>query len=192
MKKWKWAFFVLLALNAAAISIAAVLIFSPGEKRVPTQEDIEEGKAVALNVGAKKEALNELIDHYLRKEANADEYNYKVFLDDKVYFTGGIRAFGKDIDAKISFEPIVKKDGNMKLIVEDLSIGKLDLPVSFVLNYINTSYTLPEFVHIDEGSQSIDVDLTEIELANNYRAKADRFDLKNDEIRFDLFIPIEK
>ncbi|WP_164462186.1 YpmS family protein [Bacillus sp. FJAT-42376] len=191
MKKWKWAFIVLLAVNIAAIGIAAILIFSPAEQNAPTQKDIKEGKAVALNVGAKKEALNQLIDHYLKKEANADQYNYKVYLEDKVYFTGGIRAFGKDIDAKITFSPVVKKDGNMRLFVEDLSIGKLDIPVSFVLNYISTSYTLPEFVHINEKNHSIDVDLTDIQLSNNYRAKAEKFDLKNDVIRFELFVPLK-
>ncbi|MBS2969303.1 YpmS family protein [Metabacillus sp. KIGAM252] len=191
MKKWKWAFIILLAINAAAVAIAAFLLFAPADNNAPTQNDIKEGKAVALNVGAKKDALNQLIDHYLKEEANADQYNYKVYLDDKVYFTGAIKAFGKDIDAKITFAPVVKKDGNMRLIVEDLSIGQLDIPVSFVLNYISTSYTLPEFVHIDERNHSIDVDLTEIELSNNYRAKAEKFDLKNDEIRFDLFVPLD-
>ncbi|KZZ84235.1 YpmS family protein [Bacillus sp. SJS] len=189
-KKWKWAFIILLAINAAAIAIAAILLFAPADSNAPTQKDIKEGKAVALNVGAKKEALNQLIDHYLKEEANADQYNYKVYLDDKVYFTGAIRAFGKDINAKITFSPVVKKDGNLRLIVEDLSIGQLDVPVSFVLNYISTSYTLPEFVHIDERNHSIDVDLSEIQLKNNYRAKAVKFDLKNDEIRFDLFVPL--
>ncbi|MGD6815867.1 YpmS family protein [Metabacillus sp. 84] len=191
MRKWKWAFLILLVLNAAAIAIAASLILSPGDRQTaPTQKDIKEGKAVQLNVGIKKEQLNVLIDHYLKEELNADQYNYKVYLDDKVYFTGSIKAFGKTIDAKMTFQPLIKKDGNVRLVVEDLSIGQLNIPVSAVLNYINTSYKLPEFVQIDEGNHSIDVDLTEIELSSNYRARADQFDLKNDVIRFDLFVPL--
>ncbi|MCD7033469.1 YpmS family protein [Metabacillus sp. GX 13764] len=191
MKKWKTAFFVLLVLNILAAVVIMALLFLPASNQ-SNQGQIKEGESTAeLTVSSNKENLNKLINHYLQQEANADQLNYRVQIDDKVNLIGKIKVFNKEIDAKISFEPIVKKDGNMRLKVEDLSLGQLDIPIYIVLSYINSSYSLPDFVYIDEKNKTIDVALTEIKLKSDLKAKAEAFNLKKDDIRFKLFVPLK-
>lgn len=190
MKKWKTAFFILLILNIIAAAIVMALLFLPGRNEQQSVQDMKGPDTAELTVGSNKENLNKMINHYLKQEANADQLHYKVVLDDKVYLLGKIKVFNKEIDAKITLEPTVKKDGNMRLKVEDLSLGHLDIPAYIVLNYINNSYSLPDFVYIDEKNKTIDVALTEIKLKSNLRAKAEKFDLKKDNIRFRLFVPL--
>ncbi|MFY4776845.1 YpmS family protein [Metabacillus sp. RGM 3146] len=190
MKKWKTAFFILLILNIIVAAFVMALLFLPGRNDQQSVQDMKGSNTAELTVGSNKENLNKMINHYLRQEANADQLHYKVVLDDKVYLLGKMKVFNKEIDAKITLEPTVKKDGNMRLKVEDLSLGQLDIPAYIVLNYINNSYSLPDFVYIDEKNKTIDVALTEIKLKSNLRAKAERFDLKKDNIRFRLFVPL--
>lgn len=190
VKKWKTAFFILLILNIIVAAFVMALLFLPGRNDQQSVQDMKGSNTAELTVGSNKENLNKMINHYLRQEANADQLHYKVVLDDKVYLLGKMKVFNKEIDAKITLEPTVKKDGNMRLKVEDLSLGQLDIPAYIVLNYINNSYSLPDFVYIDEKNKTIDVALTEIKLKSNLRAKAERFDLKKDNIRFRLFVPL--
>ncbi|MBD1381591.1 YpmS family protein [Metabacillus arenae] len=192
IEKWKLAFVLLLSVNVLVIAAAGILVYFPSSSPQSfINHNNKGGETVDFSVSSSKESLNKLINHYLVKEANADELNYKILLDDKVYLLGQIQAFGNNIDVTLAFNPIVKEDGNMRLAVEELSLGRLQLPVPYVMKYIRDHYELPPFVHIDSNKQYVDVHLDEIQLKNKLRPKAESFDLENDNITFKLFFPLE-
>ncbi|MGX1193378.1 YpmS family protein [Metabacillus sp. SLBN-84] len=191
MGKWKLAFIVLLTLNLVFLLFLAVSPFLPAEQPKTETADFNAGDTIPLTVSSSKNDLNRLINYYLVKEAKAEELNYKVLLENKVNLYGSVKAFGKDVDLTLSFEPQVNENGNMLLKVERLSIGRLPIPVPYVMSYIKKTYPLPEYVYIDPKQESVTVQITELKLKNNLKAKAESFNLKNDDIRFKLFVPAD-
>ncbi|MCY8231014.1 YpmS family protein [Priestia endophytica] len=187
MKKWKTLFFSLLCLNIILVLVAVVAIFQPIEKRqAPSKEEVN---GIELGVVGDKKNLNALIDKYLKQEFASDTLAYNVVLNDEVEVYGKIVAFGRDVDIKMTFAPIVQKNGNLVLEQTGLSVGALPLPVETVLKYVNNHFPMPEWVSINPKKESIYVALNQMELENGFRVKAEKFDLKNDEISIKLIDP---
>ncbi|MDQ0858770.1 YpmS family protein [Bacillus sp. V2I10] len=191
MRKWKTAFIILLSLNLIFLLFIIVSPFLPAERPQTESAELTSSDTIPFTVSSSKRDLNLLINYYLVKEAKAKELNYRVELDEEVNLYGTVKAFNKDVDLTLSFDPQVKEDGNMLLKVKQLSIGRLTIPVPYVMSYIKKTYPLPEYVYIDPKNESIDVQITELKFKNNLRAKAESFDLKNDDIKFKLYVPMD-
>lgn len=191
MRKWKIAFIVLLCLNFIFLLFLIVSPFLPAERPKTETAELTSSDTIPFTVSSSKKDLNMLINYYLVKEAKAKELNYRVELEEEVNLYGTVKAFNKDVDLTLTFDPKVKEDGNMLLKVKRLSIGRLPIPVPYVMSYIKKTYPLPEYVYIDPKNESIDVQITELKFKNNLRAKAESFDLKNDDIKFKLYVPMD-
>ena len=192
MKKWKMLFLVLAGLNL----LVFILVFSfllmpvdqPRENEKTKQIDGEE--TVPFLIRTEKSTLTKLVNHYLEQETDQENLSYYVELKEKVNVYGVIKAFNKDVDMKLVLEPKVKEDGNVQLLVNELSIGQLKLPVSYVLKYMSTYYDLPEYVVIDSSEKLIDIHLNELTLKNGLSARAESFNLVDDDITFTLNVPL--
>ncbi|ASB88804.1 YpmS family protein [Bacillus sonorensis] len=185
MKKWKSLFFILVAVNAAIIVGALILMFLPSEEREPAEPS---PSGYELNVTSTKESLAAFINSYLQKETSS-ELDYKVEIDDEVHVIGAIRAFSSTVDATVSFRPSVEKNGDVALHVTKFSIGRLDIPISFVLHYMDEFYDLPDFVHVRAHAKEIQVRLSEMPLKNGMYVKAKHIDLEKDQIEFVYYQP---
>ncbi|MGG1405341.1 DUF2140 family protein, partial [Bacillus velezensis] len=102
---------------------------------------------------------------------------------------GKIKAFSTSINAVVTFEPSVQENGDVMLKVTKFSLGELSLPISFVLNYMDSFYELPSFVHVHSGDKSIEIRLSEMPLDNGMYVKADKINLDTDEIEFSYYHP---
>lgn len=192
MNKWKVSFFVLAIINLLFIIFVATFLLLPSKRptlEVKTKENGEE-VTIPFLISTEKNSLTELINHYLEEETDQENLQYRVELKENVNVYGVIKAFNKDIDMTLVLEPKVKSDGNMQLLVKVLSIGQLKLPVSYVLKYMNTYYDLPSYVIIDSGKKEIDIQLNKLTLENGLSARAESFNLKNDDITFTLYVPL--
>ncbi|MGM7722028.1 YpmS family protein [Metabacillus sp. Hm71] len=191
MNKWKLSFFILLVINLLFVLLIASLLFIPSQK--PSEKVNHADKeeiAVPFLISTDKKSLTDLINHYLEEETDQENLQYRVELKENVNVYGVINAFNKDINMALILEPIVKPDGNMQLFVKELSIGRLKLPVSYVLKYMNTNYDLPDYVVIDSGKKIIDINLDQLTLKNGLSARAESFNLKEDDITFQLLVPL--
>lgn len=169
------------------------MVFASNDEQIQKNGEAEAVKypnTVPLIVKGSKSSLNQLINSYLQKEAKNDQLNYRVQLEDKVYLYGTIQAFNKNIEMKMTFQPEVKKDGNLLLHVEELSIGLIQLPLSYVLKYMNKNYEFPQAVKIDSTQQLVDIQLNELSLKNNFKASIQSFDLVRDDISFKMYVPL--
>ncbi|WP_170289343.1 YpmS family protein [Metabacillus lacus] len=194
MNRWKIAFFTVVSIVGIVTAALFIFLYMPPEDEIPqgrSNIELSDEDTVEFTVGASKENLNQLIQHYLVEEADANQLDYEVVLEDKVYLLGKIRAFSTDIDARIAFVPIVKTDGNVLLKVESLSLGRLQLPVAYALQYVDGTYQLPDFVYISPKQQSIDIQLSEVQFENGLQTRAEMLDLENDNIRFRLIVPVD-
>ncbi|RMA91326.1 YpmS family protein [Priestia megaterium] len=185
MKKWKTLFIALLGINVLGAILIIAFIFQPVDKANPTPSEKVEGDA-ELTILAKKADLNVLIDKYLKKEFKNQPLNYKITLTDVVRVDGTIQVFGDDINIRMTFDPIVQKNGDIVLEQQSLSVGKLQLPVRTVLRYVNNNFALPEWVTIDPKNESVYVALQQMKLESDFAVKVQKFDIKNDDIRVRL------
>ena len=97
--------------------------------------------------------------------------------------------FGREVELKLTFEPIAQKNGDIVLKQKTISVGQMNLPVSYVMSFINKQYKTPEWVTIQPNEKQIYVSLRDMKLKSDIRIKANKFDLKNDDISFTLTVP---
>ncbi|WP_110927783.1 YpmS family protein [Bacillus massiliglaciei] len=186
--RWKTLFFSLLALNLIVIATLVLLINLPvKDKEIP--KSISKEEDIQFQVHTNREDLNRLINQYLDKEGLTGGVHYEVYLADEVELYGEIPFFNRQLEMKLTFEPFAQKNGDILLKQKSISVGQMELPVSYVMNFINKRYKMPEWVTIRPNDQSIYVSLQNMELKSDVRVKANNFDLKNDDISFLLTVP---
>ncbi|MEK3797443.1 YpmS family protein [Peribacillus sp. FSL H8-0477] len=187
-RKWKTLFITLAALNIIGI-ITVFLLISLPVKDEPISEKLVENEDIEFQVHANREDLNLLIAQYLEKEGFTGIINYEVLLTDEVELFGTVKMFGRDVELKLTFEPIAQKNGDLVLVQKTISLGQMGLPVSYVMNFINKQFKTPDWVTIQPNQKQIYVSLQNMKLKSDIKVKAKKFDLENDDISFILSVP---
>jgi uncharacterized protein YpmS len=193
MHYWKRLFFLLIGVNITfvflVILVFVILIKSPIEDaKVPDTQTVQ--NSVEFNVKTNKQDLNLLINHYIKEEYSGS-LDYEVLLTDEVELNGKIPVFSENVEMKLTFEPIVLENGDLVLQQKNISIGKLTLPVPLVLNFIQNSYTLPDWVTIQPYEEKVYMKLQNMRLKSDLKVQVTEFDLKNDDLEFLLKVPLE-
>ncbi|WP_370223876.1 YpmS family protein [Cytobacillus sp.] len=189
--KWKKLFFALLVINAFILIVLFIFISMPADDEDYTVITENSDNYVPFNIKANKEDLNRVINHYLEKEGLTGAIDYKVLLNDEVDLYGTIPFFSQDLQMKLSFEPEALENGDVVLQQKSISVGQLNLPVSHVLKLVKDRYKLPEGVTIQPQQERIYVSLQEMKLKSDVKVKVDEFNLKQDDIRFTLLVPVQ-
>ena len=190
---WKRLFILLLGLNVAFVFLLFTFFLiiindSGNEPKIPTIDSTQ--KKVALQIKTNKQDLNRVINHYLEKELSST-YDYRVLLTDQVELYGAIPIFNEELNVKLTFEPKSLENGDLELQQKNMSIGNLSLPPSLVLKFIQNSYSLPEWIMIQPSEEKIYVSLQNFKLKSNFTVTVDEFNLKDDDIRFSLQLPMD-
>ncbi|MFC4322781.1 YpmS family protein [Litchfieldia salsa] len=190
---WKKLFLGTMIINSMIIGTFILFLFIPEKKTEDynNYSEISSINDIDLTVVTNKKDLTKLINHYLEAEFKDQILNYKVLLTEKVMLIGSIPAFGKEIDLVMTFEPIPQKNGDLLLEQESISVGNVQLPVSFVLRYISDNYALPGWITIDAAEQSVYASITDLQLKSDVNVRVETFNLKNDDISFSLIVPVE-
>lgn len=189
MKIYKILFLALLAINLLVLSVCILLLFLPGVSN--PSDNTKRHAQYEFQITSTRESLTAFLNAYLAEQADSQRLDYHVVIDDEVQVKGKIQAFASFINAQVSFDPAVEENGDVTLKVTELSLGRLNLPVAFVLNYMNRFYELPEFVHVYSGEKEIEIRLSDLPLKNGMFVRAETIDLKNDEIEFRYYHPGE-
>ena len=190
---WKRLFILLLGLNVALVFLLFTFFLfmindTGNETKIPTIDPTQ--KQVALQIKTNKQDLNRVINHYLEKELHST-YDYQVLLTDQVELYGAIPIFNEELNVKLTFEPKPLENGDLELQQKNMSIGNLSLPPSLVLKFIQNSYSLPEWIMIQPSKEKIYVSLNTFKLKSNFKVLVDEFNLKDDDIRFSLQLPMD-
>ena len=188
---WKVSFLILLAINIVVISIVFLLVFLPKDHRFKFNDnESDERQRIGFSIESNKDDLNQLIRYYLEKESKRP-LNYEVALTDRVELRGEMKVFEREIPLTMSFIPDVQPNGDVLLTQDSMSIGRLQVPVSMVLKYVADNYSLPEWVYINPSESTIYVALNDLHLMSDTKVKFVDLDLENDNIIFQLFVPVE-
>lgn len=189
--KWKTGFFLLLGFIVLIVIILLSLILIPSSDNGKVQQTVPDNKNVSFEVKSNKADLNVLINQYIKKEAADSPIEYSIQLQDEVELYGTLPFFSQEVDLKLTFEPEAVENGDLVLKQKSISVGSLPLPVSYVLKFIKENYKLPNGVEIQPNEKIVHVNMQQLKLKSDVRIKANRFDLKKDDIAFTILVPVE-
>lgn len=190
-KKWKKLFFLLLGINVVIIGLLIVMMKLPNRDEAYFTESLENNQYAPLSIQTNKENLNQIINHYLNDQGLTGAFDYKVILDEAVELYGSIPVFSQNVQLKLTFEPTALENGDIVLQQKSISVGRLQLPVPYVLKLVHDHYKLPKWVYIRPNEENIYVSLQSMKLKSDVKVKVDQFNLQDDEIRFTLLVPIK-
>lgn len=184
---WKWGLLLLLAINVAFVGVVASRLI---QVREPSAETLKTTTAKSVKVGTfttNKEQLNDTVATYL-KDYQSKKFTYKVYAaSSSILFEGSYELLGYEVPLYVYFEPNRLENGAVQLKVTSFSVGTLPLPESEVLQYIKSSYDLPDFVTISPKKSTITINLQSMKNDAGIYLRATTIDLVNDNFSFDIF-----
>ncbi|WP_181347639.1 YpmS family protein [Thalassobacillus sp. CUG 92003] len=189
--KWKALFFGLAIVNIGIVLWILGLVFLPTSYTLVNVDEQKENKEAQFTVVSTKENLEQLANEYLGELSKDTGLNYSISLERNVELKGNIEAFDQKIPLTAQFNPVVQENGDVVLEQESISLGKLPLPTKKVLEYVRDSYNLPEWVVVNPNDENIYVAVTDMETASNFNVSVDRFNLKSNQLAFNIAVPNE-
>lgn len=184
---WKLAFTLLCCINILIIGALFYLLILP-EETEPLNLAFEDS-GIKVDFETDKSDLERLINYYIRKEYSSGQLSYEVRLNEEVEVIGQLEIFNETIEMKMTFTPQAMENGDLLLTQTSVSIGKLNLPVSYIMNFMAKTYKFPAWVKIYPAENVIHVDLTDLVLKNGAQVRAEKFDLQTGKIHLALIFP---
>ncbi|MGX7419278.1 YpmS family protein [Carnobacterium gallinarum] len=188
---WKWICLGLIALLLGVGIWGYSKVITPVNTIQDTKTQ-QVKQTVSFEVASKKAEINQLVAHSLNEFIEAGDIEYQFILNDEAELIGTFQVFGHDVQFYLYLAPYVTENGNVQLKATSLSIGQLDLPITYVMNFIAKQYKLPDWVQVDSKKQLILLNLNEYKLSNGMIITAKKIDLKTDDIRFNISLPLKE
>ncbi|EMF46886.1 YfaA [Planococcus halocryophilus Or1] len=190
MRKWRLAFFALLALNALAL-VGAVLYVTTPPKDYTSYQALENGPAAGntVVVNTTKADFEGIANTYIQKAMKDQPIPLALSVADDVSISTELTVFSVTLPILMKFEPLVQEDGNLLLEQKSVEVGMLDIPPESALKLLRDSVDLPDFMEVMPKDEEVVLKLTEIPLDDGISVRASSFNLKDDDIR--LLVTIE-
>lgn len=189
--RWKVGFLILVGINLLFAIITLSLVMFPSKGPQTSKLIGPMGEHVSFHVKSNKNDLNKLINLYLKEEAADSSIDYRVILGDEVELYGTMPFFSEELNMKLTFKPGALENGDLVLKQKSMTIGSLHLPISYVLTFISENYKIPKGVEIRPKDKLIYVNMQQLKLKSDIKLKADKFDLKKDDIAFTILVPVK-
>lgn len=185
---WKWAFLILVAILLGTgiwfIQQLQPVRYGEVNETVVNTEDF-----MTFSVSAQKEEVTQLINQYIDEEVKGNNVNYEVLIDESFQLAGSFEVFGFEVPFNLYMDPFVTDNGNIQLKAKQLSLGQLNLPISFVMNQLGSQLSMPDWVVIDGETETITLNLNDFQLENGMFFSAERIDLVENELLVNVHIP---
>lgn len=189
---WKWACLLLLALNLAFVAVIASRLI---QVRETESQQLVQSKVKKVKVGtiiSNRQQINDTVASFLQSY-QSKEFNYKLYTSSSsIVFEGKYKLLGYEVPLYIYFQPSSLENGAIQLEVTSFSAGTLPLPEREVLQYLKSTYKLPDFVTVSPKKSLLVVNLQSIENQQGLYLESKKIDLVNNEISFDIFKKSQK
>lgn len=190
---WKWAFFVLLALILITIGTIwhAVYVPSTTAQTVETTKPVKSQASFYVELNRKQ--VNAIVNSYLTQLQKGQSVKYR-FVIGKKYgtVTGRAKLLNVPVQFAVNFIPEKLSDGNVMLHARGMEIGRLNLPMKFVLGYIANHYKMPKWVTINANKKTVLLDLNKYSKHKTMHYSADNINMSTGTFRFLISIPQTK
>lgn len=190
---WKWAFFILLAVIVIVIGgfWHAVHVPSSTANQVETTKPVKSQASFYVELNRKQ--VNAIVNSYLTRLQKGQSVKYR-FIIGKKYgtVTGRAKLLNTPVQFAVNFVPEKLSDGNVMLHARGMEIGRLNLPMKFVLGYIANHYKMPKWVSINANKKTVLLDLNKYSKNKTMHYSADAIDMSTGTFRFLISIPPTK
>ncbi|MGI2326981.1 YpmS family protein [Planococcus sp. YIM B11945] len=189
MKKWRLAFFALLAVNLLALIGFFFYVTTPANSYSvfgAGQRDQIEGNS--LTVRTTKEDFEGIANTYIQREMADQPIPLTLSIDEEVNLSTQLTVFSQTLPILLKFDPFVQEDGNLLLKQQSVEIGMLAIPPESALKLLRDSVKLPEFMEVRPAQEEILLRLTDIPLEEGIFVRAESFNLKENDIRLEVII----
>lgn len=185
---WKWAFLVLLAILIGT-GIWFVRQLQPVSVGEVNEAPVDTTDVMTFSVATQKEDLTQVINQYIQEEVQGDNVNYQVMIDETFQLSGSFELFGFEIPFDLYMDPYVTENGNIQLRANQLSLGQLNVPISFAMNQMGSQLSIPDWVAFDGETETITFNLNEFQLDSGMYFSAERINLEENEILMNVYLP---
>lgn len=185
---WKWAFIALLAV--IAVGIGTVIRRASAPAPLPAVARQVKPADASVTVELNRKQVNALSANYLNKFLKGQQVKYH-FLVGKQYatLTGDTKFLGAKVRFAINFVPKRLADGNVLLTAKGLSVGRLNIPIRFVMGYIAKNYNIPDWVKINAKKKTVLLDLNQYSRHRSLKYSAQEIDMAAGRFKFLITVP---
>lgn len=185
---WKWAFFVLVALILITGGVVIHKATAPAPQTAVTKPVQQSDSSVVVELNRKQ--VNALAANYLNRFLKGQRIKYDFLVGPKyATLTGNTKFMGIKIRFAINFIPEKTNDGNVLLRAKGLSVGRLNIPLKFVMGYIAKNYNIPKWVTIDADKKTVLLDLNRYSKGRALKYSAQEIDMQGGHFKFLITIP---
>lgn len=189
---WKMAFIILIGLLlGATIFLVSRMTTAREPNYTPAEQTVSSQQEATFQVQLKKHQVNQIISYYLNDFLKDSGVQYDFYLEDRALLNGTFKVLGYDMQFYLYFDPYVTEEGNIQLKATSISIGSLPLPISEIMKYVAKDFDVPKWVEVLPKEQTIVLHLNEFKLQNGMFVKAEKINLIDDDIRFNVYLPID-
>lgn len=190
LNKWKIAFLSLIGVIFILFLWLGMNIFSAPSTKDQSDLIAKDAKQIPFEITANKVDINTVVAHYIEDFTKDSEIKYSLVLDEQAELTGTFQLFGHDVSFSLFFDPYVTEDGNVQLKATHLAVGDLDLPISYVMNFVAKNYKIPSWVTVDSKEKIILFRLDKFSFNSGTQISAEKIDLKENDIRLKVYLPL--
>lgn len=185
---WKWAFIILVVLIVGSIGYVVHQVSAPVEKQTTVQPLKTSNSSFQVKLNSTQ--VNALAANYLTRLQKNEKTKYK-FVVGKKYatITGSTKFLGFKLNFALNFIPQRLSDGNVLLNAKGLSVGRLNIPIKYVMGYIKNHYKLPNWVKLNQKKKTILLDMNKYSKHRNLHYSAEEINLQQGTFRFLVTVP---
>lgn len=187
---WKYAFIILLVL----VLVGSGTFWYKVTRPIPEVSDkiatvsANNSDRPIFKVTLTKKQAERISNTYINKILNSKDIHYKIRINsNNISLLGKVKFLGSNINFKLLTKPYRTNNDGIQLKAQKLEVGKIGVPISFVMDYIQHNYHFPKWVKLDSNKKLINVNLEKYKSPTGYHFKVKDFNLKKDRIAIDVY-----
>lgn len=185
---WKWAFIILILI----IMISCGVVLQRATAPVPQAEMPQTTRTnnSSLVVELNRKQVNALSANYLDNFLKDNKIKYNFIVGEKyATLVGDTKFLGTKIRFAINFIPERTSQGNILLRAKGLSVGRLNIPLKFVMGYIAKNYNIPKWVSINPQKKTVLLDLNRYSNKRQLKYSAQEINMQEGQFKFLITVP---
>ncbi|MFK5675510.1 DUF2140 family protein [Ligilactobacillus sp. LYQ60] len=185
---WKWAFTILVALIIAGGALLFWRITTPSvpqskiETSVPTT-------GTSLSTTLNNNQLTAILDYFLNQQATGDVRYHVRLTSNEALITGHTKVMGQTVTFTITTVPITTPQGNLRLVVRQITFGQVAVPVKLTMQYFKNNITLPTCLTVQPAKKQVILNLNHLTSKQQFSVRLMHIDLKNGRYRVLIGLP---
>ncbi|NVY95768.1 YpmS family protein [Lactobacillus sp. DCY120] len=188
---WKWAFWLLVILIIGTVATSTTLAFWPEKSTEPQTEESSKAssKKAIFDVALTNQQVERLANHYIDKQLSQGDIKYSLKVGEHVSLLGTVVFLGSKIHFELITDATATKTGGVQLRVRGLKVGKLGVPVEFLMFYIQHNYHFPKWVQVQSSRRLIKINLEQYQQTSSdgYYFRIQKLNLQENQLRVKVY-----